>query len=784
MASSAEPAPTSPSESDPMALAEPHHNLLEPHEAFLASIVDDPRCVHTTTIPSAEARPAELHRPLPAAVSSVLPAPTLWSHQVEAIDLIRRGRSVAIATATGSGKSLCYQVPLLEAATGPDPATALLVFPTKALAQDQVRSLAGRAVPGLTVVTYDGDTEATQRSWARTNATVLATNPEMLHHGLLAGHERWATFFRRLRHVVVDELHVLRGVFGSHTAHVLRRLRRLCHHYGADPTFVFTSGTLGEPARLASDLSGLDVHPVTDDGSPRAERHFVVWNPAAALDEGPPASPASDGAAMAARLVSSGFRTIVFCPSRKLTEVVAADLRRRLPERHARHVAAYRAGYLRQERRTIEERLFSGELRAVVATSALELGIDVGGLDAAVLIGFPGTVASMWQQAGRAGRGEAPSVTVLVAGEDQLDQWMVAHPTELFTRPPEPAVVNVSNPAVADTHLACAAYELPLTADDERWWPGLLDETVRRLVLDDQLRVVPTHRRCPNSGPAAVWAGRGRPSHGVSLRSATSDEVRITSEGGELIGTVDADRAPRQVHPGAVYLHQGVTWRVADLDLDDLVALVEPCDDGEYTRPDVDTQVTITAIDDEAVGHGVTRQLGAVRVRSQVVGYRRHATRTGEVLGHHTLDLPPSVLCTRAFWWTVDDDLLDAVGVDAAQLPGALHAAEHALIGMLPLVAICDRWDVGGFSTAFHPDTGRATVLVHDAYAGGAGLAELGYARLGSLLAATVDLVAACGCTEGCPSCVQSPKCGNNNEPLDKDGALAMLRMVTGRTVT
>ena len=744
---------------------------------FLSSLVDDPRLVHVEHLPVRAARHAELATPLPDVVRERLGVDGFWAHQAEAIDHLRAGRSVAVATGTASGKSLCFQAPIAEAvATGLRPATSLLLFPTKALAQDQLRSMTALDVPGLVAATYDGDCTPEERTWVRANANVVLTNPEMLHVGLLPHHAKWATFFLRLRYVVIDELHTLRGIFGSHVANLLRRLRRICAHYGSSPTFVFPSATIGEPGRLATELCGLPVAEVTDDGSPRGERVFVLWNPAGDdVEGGRSTSSARDTAELMSALITGGHRTIAFCRSRKGTELVAADVKRRLRADLADTVRPYRGGYLTAERREIEKKLFSGSLRGVVATTALELGIDVGGLDACVLNGFPGTIASMWQQAGRAGRDTQASIAALVAGDDQLDQWFMHHPEELFTRPPEPAVVNPTNPHVLLPHLACAAYELPLTPLDDRWWPDQLDDGVRRLVLDDVLKLRPPHHR---RGPAAVWAGRGWPSHGVGLRNAGGDEFRIATADGTLVGTVDGSRAFRLVHPGAVYLHQGRSWRVASLDLDDRVALVEPADGGEYTQPRTATEIAVLDTEQERMVGAARLALGPVRVRSQVIGYRRFDSFTGEQLGLHDLDLPPGELVTRAFWYVVPDDVLADAGVGPAAVPGALHAAEHAAIGILPLFTICDRWDVGGVSTPYLPETGASTIVIYDGYPGGAGVAELGYAAADRHLAATLDVIESCGCRDGCPSCVQSPKCGNGNDPLDKAAAAALIRTI------
>jgi DEAD/DEAH box helicase domain-containing protein len=743
-------------------------------DALLSQLADDGRLVHVQRVPARAARHAEPGRPLGPHAAARVPAGGLWTHQAQAIDLVRSGGSVAVATGTASGKSLCYQLPIVEAiADDPHPATALALFPTKALAQDQLRSLGSMEVPGLVAVTYDGDTSPEARTWARANANVVLTNPEMLHAGILPHHGRWATYLHRLRYVVVDELHLLRGVFGSHVAHLLRRLRRLCEHYGSSPTFVFCSATIGQPGRLASELCGVPVTEVIDDGSPRGARTVALLDPPV-LDvvSGVRSSGHAESASVMAELIRLGHRTLAFSRSRTGTELLAGDVRSRLDDDLGGRVRSYRGGYLADERRDIEAALFTGELRGVVATTALELGVDIGGLDACVLDGYPGTIASLWQQIGRAGREQQESLAVLVAGDDQLDRWFMTHPLDLFHRPPEPAVVNTANPDILAPHLACAAYERPLTRADARFWGPLLDDGVRDMVLADRLRI----RRDRTGQPRAVWAGRGWPSRGVGLRSGSSDEVRIARADGHIIGTVDLGRAFTTVHPGAIYLHQGATWRVTDLDLDDLAATVVPDPGDTYTQARTDTNVEIVEIDRCTAVGGATLHLGQVRIHSQVVGYARKDVRTRELIGNVELDLPPTVLDTRGFWYTVTPDVLARAGVDPSAVPGTLHAIEHTAISLLPLFTICDRWDVGGVSTALQVDTGLPTIVIHDAYPGGTGIAELGYAAADHHLPATLELLEGCECADGCPSCVQSPKCGNGNEPLDKAGAVMLLR--------
>ncbi len=745
--------------------------------AMVVDLAESGQVVHVERIPARPARVRAPAKPFPSAMAGCVPSGGLWSHQAAAVDLARAGTSVAVSTGTASGKSLCYQLPVAEAALGGG--TALLLYPTKALAQDQLRSLGALGAPGLVPVTYDGDTDPSARTWARRSATVVLTNPDMLHVGVLPHHERWARFISRLQYVVVDELHTLRGIFGTHVAHVLRRLRRVCAHYRSDPTFVFCSATIGKPGELASALCGRSVAEVVDDGSPRGERVFVLWNPPV-VDEvaGTRASGHGQSARLLAGLVAGGSRAIAFTRSRRGAELVAAEARRRVGAMSvdgkglAELIRPYRGGYLASERREIEAELFGGRLRGVAATNALELGIDVGGLDACILDGFPGTIASMWQQAGRAGRQRQQSAAVLVAGEDQLDQWLMAHPSEVFTRSPEPAVVNPSNPFVLDPHLACAAYELPLTPADEAWWGDDLDDGIRRLVLDDRLKL---------RDGRAVYAGRGAPAATVGLRTgSSSSEYRIVDAEGRLIGTVDEGRAFSTVHPGALYLHQGRQYRVSRLDLDDRAAWVERCEIDEATQPRSDLNVRLIGVDDRATVGRADLYVGAVEVTERVTGYQRRRRSTREVLEMVPLDLPPTRLLTRAFWYVLDDALLADAGIHPARVPGTVHAVEHAAIGMLPLFTICDRWDVGGLSTNHQAQTGRATIVIYDGYPGGAGVAELGFAAGRGHLEATLEVVSSCGCASGCPSCVQSPKCGNLNEPLDKAGAVSLLRSLLG----
>ncbi|MGZ6792201.1 MAG: Zn-binding domain-containing protein, partial [Mycobacteriales bacterium] len=652
----------------------------------------------------------------------------------------------------------------------------LYLSPTKALATDQLRAVRALNLVQVRAATYDGDTAFEERDWVRRFGTLVLTNPDMLHRGVLPRHADFSRFLRGLRYVVVDECHTYRGVFGSHVAQVLRRLRRVCARYGAHPVFLLASATASEPATSASRLVGLPVVAVTDDASPRGTTEFALWEPpllpSYAGENGAPVrrSATAETGDLLADLVVEGARTIAFVRSRRGAESVALGARRALdeaaPELVAR-VAAYRAGYLPDERRELERRLQSGELQGVAATNALELGVDVAGLDAVVLSGWPGTVASVWPQAGRAGRAGQGALAVFVARDDPLDTYLVHHPEAMFGRPVEATVLDPANPYVLGPHLCCAAAELPLTEADLELFDGAADvlpDLVRRGLLRHRPR-------------GWFWTSRDRPD--ADLRGAGGPPVRLVERAtGRLLGTVDASSAHSQAHTGAVYLHQGEPYVVELLDLEESVALVR-ADDPDYGTSARDvTDITVVESLRSRSFDGVTLAFGTVDVTHQVVSFLKKRVTSGEVLGEEPLDLPPRQLTTRAVWYTVSPALLEAAELTAADVPGALHAAEHAAIGLLPLFATCDRWDIGGVSTALSADTGEATVFVYDGHPGGAGFAERGWTRAADWLGATREAIASCECATGCPSCVQSPKCGNGNEPLDKAGAVRLLDVV------
>jgi len=729
-----------------------------------------------------------------------------WSHQVAAASLAQGGRHVVLATGTASGKSLAYQLPVLTALLTEPKATALYLSPTKALGADQLGSVLACGFDELRAAAFDGDTVLEERDWVRAHSRWVFSNPDMLHRTVLPRHAKWASFLRRLRYVVIDECHAYRGLFGSHVALLLRRLRRLCARYGAYPTFVLASATVARPAESAGRLTGLEVTAVTEDGSPRGPRTVALWEPPLLPEltgeNGAPVrrSAGAEAGRMLADLVVEGARTLAFVRSRRGAEVTALRAARSLAEVDpslVSRVSAYRAGFLPEERRALEAALGSGELLGVASTNALELGIDIVGLDAVLVAGFPGTRASFWQQAGRAGRAGREALVVLVARDDPLDTYLVHHPDALLGRPVESCVLDPTNPYVLAPQLVCAAAESPVTEAEVATVFG--GERARAVL--DSLTADGVLRRRP-----AGWfwpLPSERPAAGVDIRGSGAGQVVVVeAETGRMLGTVDAATAPATLHPGAVYLHRGASFVVDELNLDDGLALVHPEEPDWNTsaRTVVDVavvdvevvEVEVVDVDPNGVdpdgadpngvdpamtAGGVTVRLGDVTVTSQVVSYLRRRP-SGEVIETVPLDMPAQTLHTRAVWYTIEESLLLDAGLDAARIPGALHAAEHAAIGLLPLFAVCDRWDIGGMSTALHPDTGVPTVFVHDGHPGGAGFAERGYQELVPWLTATRHAIADCECRFGCPSCVQSPKCGNGNNPLDKPGAVIVLDIV------
>ncbi|MGH3047984.1 MAG: DEAD/DEAH box helicase [Gaiellaceae bacterium] len=713
----------------------------------------------------AAAIPAELHPAVREALAE-RGLTQLYQHQAEAYDAAARGEHVVVATGTASGKTLAFNLPVLDALAAEPKLRALYLYPTKALAQDQARALAGFRVPKVRAAIYDGDTETERRWQIRKWANVILTNPDMLHVGVLPHHDRWGDVLQNLRYVIVDEAHVYRGVFGSHVGNVLRRLRRAARIYGAEPQFLLATATIANPGELARSLLGVEAAVVEEDGAPRAARTVAFWNPPV-LDEQLQlrASALGEGARLLAELVSGGLRTICFTKSRKAAELVHRFTADRVPEL-ADRLSPYRAGYTPAQRREIERRLVEGELLGVTATDALELGIDIGLLDCAISVGFPGTVASLRQQWGRAGR-RGHGLALLVASEDALDQFFMREPEMLIERRVEAAILDHSNPRILDGHVRAAAFEAPLDEADRATLGDSALERAAALAEAGELK---------RTRAGFVWGGRDYPAGRFGLRSTSAESVAVVEAAtGSVLGTVKRERAYGTVHEGAVYLHLGESYRVIALDLEARTALVEPFTDEYYTQA---KKETTTAIEEAELAErrlAMNVFFGRVSVSEQVVAYQKKAIRDGATLDLVPLDLPETSFETEAVWYLPEPWMLE--GLEALpRLLGSLHAAEHAMIALLPLWAMCDRWDIGGLSTNLHFQTGRPTVFVYDGHVGGVGIARRGYDELEGWVADTARLLAGCPCADGCPSCVQSPKCGNLNEFLDKNGALTLLR--------
>jgi len=752
--------------------------VIEPWDELLEAGRADERLVHESRRRSHSAATEPLPDDLHPAVRDALEASgvgSLYVHQAEAWERSADG-PVIVTTGTASGKSLCFNLPTLDVLHRDRHARALYLYPTKALAQDQARALHALGLAGIRPAIYDGDTPRGERSAIRKRANVVLTNPDMLHVGILPNHPAWGDVLSNLAVVVVDEAHVYRGVFGSHVANVLRRLRRLAGVYGTAPRFLLASATVANPGELAAALSGLDDFAVVErDGSPQAERRIAMWNPPL-LDEalGVRGSPLREATDLLVGLVRRGARTICFMKSRKAVEVIALETARALREEGeaelADRVAPYRAGYTPAQRRELERRLVEGDLLGVVATDALELGIDIGALDAAISVTFPGTVASLRQQWGRAGR-RGSGLAVYVAGEDALDQFFCRHPDEFLDRPVEAAILDHESQDIHLQHLLCAAHEGPLDDADADFlgprWRGYAELLVRRGELVERRGAFALRR--PEDYPAAR----------VSLRSASADSFAIVdAESGEVLGTVEAARAFSTAHDGAIYLHLGRSYEVRGLDVEGRVAFVTPFSGDYYTQPKRESATDIERLLGRRTALGVTLSFGLVAVTEQVIGYQRKRLVDHEVLDFNPLDLPETTFGTQALWYELPDELLGGLPLDA--LLGSLHAAEHSQIAVLPLLAMCDRWDIGGLSTNFHPQTGRATIFIYDGHPGGVGISRRGFEEFARLVGDAHRLIAECPCRSGCPSCVQSPKCGNLNDPLSKHGARELMAIMLG----
>ena len=703
-----------------------------------------------------------------AAALAAVGAVRLWSHQVEGIDAVRQGRDVLVTTPTASGKSLIFQVPVLEEVVRRRPGKALFLYPLKALGQDQRQKVAGLAMAAgverheSLVAIYDGDTPHRRRSQIRKQPPrILISNPDMLHLGILGSWQAWEPFLRDLRWIVLDELHTYRGVFGSHFHHVLWRLQRICRSLGGQPVMIASSATARNAGEFSSSLAGREFRWIVDSGAPRAGRHFLLFRPSA--------SPYTLTLELLVELLRKGQKTIVFTKARRITELLYSWLEQQAPEL-AGSVAGYRSGFLPQERRKIEGDLASGTLQGVISTSALELGIDIGGLDACILVGFPGSVMATWQRSGRVGRGGRESLTALVPLPDALDQYFLDHPRELIERPCEQLIVDPGNEQVARSHLVCAAAERPLSPVDDGATLERFAPLVGELLQEGMLR-----RR---AGGEEIVARVARPHGDVNLRGAGRSTAIVEGESGRVIGTVDGVRVLRECHPGAIYLHAGRQYLVRELNLNTQTVTVEAVSVDYYTAPLTQKETEILEVLDRRNDGQLQGFVGRLQITEKVVGFERRKVRGQEAIDRHELDLPPVSYETVGFWWPAVAAIEESLRTHERHFMGALHAAEHATISLIPLQTLCDRGDIGGISIPRHPQLDCGAVFVYDGHPGGVGISSRCFRDLPELLGRVLDLLTNCDCEEGCPSCVHSPKCGNGNRPLDKDGAREFLQLL------
>jgi DEAD/DEAH box helicase domain-containing protein len=750
---------------------------------YVSAMLDSDRMAHQIAhyrpLEGADARFGEPRRPWPAAIGnalSLLGIDNLYDHQAEAADHVRAGRHVVVATPTASGKTLTYNLPVMEQVLADPEAKALYLFPLKALAQDQLKGFTELAAllpedRRPTAAIYDGDTTPHFRKKIRNSPpNVVMSNPEMVHLSMLPHHASWAEFLSGLTHIVVDEVHTYRGVMGGHMAMVFRRLMRLCRYYGASPTFVFCSATIGNPAELCRMLTGLDVHPILESGAARGGRHMIFLNP--------DGSPSQAAIQLLKAALSRNLRTIVYCQSRKMTELISMWASER-SGRFAGRISAYRAGFLPEERREIEGRMASGDLLAVISTSALELGIDIGGLDVCIMVGYPGSIMATLQRGGRVGRSRQDSAVALIAQEDALDQYFMRNPDDFFARPPESAMLNPHNTVIMDRHLICAAAELTLRRGEPFLAEAEVGSRVEELVGFGQLYEVepdlPGH-------PSEIVTHRKRPHREVDLRGAGQqlhiEDNTAGQEKAPVIGTIDAHRAFRETHPGAVYLHRGRTYVITELDHGRGAVHAVKERVGYYTRPRGSKDTEILEVLGRKACFGTRVYFGRVRVTEQITGYEKRSVRGGKLLGIVPLDLPPLVFETESVWFEVGHDIRRRCEEEFLHFMGGIHAFEHAAIGMLPLLVMTDRNDLGGISTPMHPQVEGPAVFIYDGMPGGAGLTRQAFERADELVEATLKTIADCPCELGCPSCVHSPKCGSGNRPIDKRASLFVLEAI------
>ena len=713
----------------------------------------------------------------------------LYKHQIDALELIEKGMNVVIATSTSSGKSLCYQLPVAKAILSSrrrnQRPKALVIHPTKALAQDQIRSWAKLRLPGILVSTLDGDSTTEHRWNTRRFADVWLTNPEMINSSILANHGQYHSLLSGLDFIVVDEAHVYRGVFGSHVANLLRRLTRIANLYGSAPQFIFTSATIANPAESCAKLINQEVVVVEEDFSPQATKTVAIWKPKL-LDEtsGTRSSYTRASAVISAYLAAADHRVITFVRSRRLSEIIANEARETIASNEEFEVLSYRGGYLPVQRRDIERLVAEGVTKLLVTTSAMELGVDIGHLDAAVVAGFPGTFTSFRQQVGRVGRSGVPSAAILVCSPDALDQWISSNPDSLLSRTSERAIINPTNHHILKEHIKAACFESPLSLHEIAYFGGqnLRDQEVIEQImteLQDELQI-------SLRGGKYVTNAKVPPHHQISMRSSDNRQVMISAEDGELLGTIEYDKAPSTLHEGAIYLHLGQSFKVLSLDLEMNLAIVEPFWGREQTKTMFDTSYENFEPEKRVSRNGVSLCLGPSKITQVVTGYQL-LSHSGELLSVNRLDMQPTVLDTTAWWLEYTPEALTHIPV--AELPGALHAAEHAIISMMPIFAICDRSDIGGVSRMLYANPFLselqnevvATITIYDGYPGGIGIAGVAHDIAPQLIHETIGSIKSCECDHGCPSCIQSPKCGNLNSPLNKAFAISLLKSTLER---
>ena len=757
--------------------------LIEP--AFIEQLVKEKeggfykkQVAHVEEMPAQEAVFGELEQPLPENIQKILlnKKIRLYAHQAQAINQVRAGKNVVVATPTASGKTLAFNIPVLEALTVDKTATALYLYPTKALTNDQLNVLKALEKESGVVFgpnVYDGDTPSYQRAGIRDNSRIILTNPYGLHQ-YLPWHYKWRTFLQNLKFIIIDEAHIYRGIFGSNVAMVLRRLLRICTHYRAYPQFILSSATIANPQEHAKKLTGQNFEVILNDGSPRGKKSFIFWNPPFIGSTNTlRRSPHQETKDLLALLVMQNLQTLCFTTSRRLAELITRWTKDvlKMNTKMADHITAYRAGYLPLERRSIENRLKNKQLIGVVSTNALELGIDIGSLDAVIISGYPGTVMSTWQQAGRAGRSNLDSLVIMIAFQNPLDQYFMKHPQDFFGRPHEQAILDLHNRYISLGHIMCAASELPLKEQDKKFFPDIFTPSIQALEQEQLIK---------NTPHGWVYTGTGRATEVVNLKSISNKTVNVICKE-QLLETLPLNKAYEEAHTGAVLLHQGETYICENLDLNKLTAKVTQENVNYYTEALKTVDVTINRTY-ETDNKGIEVGLGELSITEM---YHEYVTKTDNTVTKKTpLNLPPITFSTDGLWFIIPDEIQDNIHNQGLDFGGGLHAVEHAMIAMAPIYAMCDRWDIGGLSTALHLNTKKPTIFIYDGFEGGIGIAETLYTKIKPLWQKTLELIDKCECKEGCPSCIYSPKCGNENKPLDKKAANIILKELLKRSNT